>query len=509
MENLKLLIVDDTEESRAFIAMACAKIEGLEIDQAENGAIAVEKAQSRRYDLVLMDIMMPVMDGYEATRRVKEISPDTIVIIITAVVNYAMEDSTRRYGASSYIQKPFESLKFVRAKIENFVNFIHLKHNALGDDFLSKKHVLNPFSNNVRAIRSTTHIVSEDDFMDFSLWLTQRYMYYQKSQSIAFREANVLLYNEVGKAIKRHIPTMVFVEESFDALFLMIQINGLIAENDLTEPQREILGKYIQFDEEFLYIKIDLNAENDKSDAPPKDLPIIEDPNKKVSGAIKESEEIAESFVAPPKQESAPEPVIETPSDQTGLSKTDVDRISITDAVHSQTRVADDDEQRLLRQSYADKISAEQYCSTLTSVDFEVVQDMSDLDAELLDIMDTPILSPDETRQIGEIFQRYAGIISQLYEFAPLSYALSSLGALFSHADEEALGRLNPDLIAVLLRGIYEDINKWRLTIFSWRSTADIHYLDASLLSSCMQIESMLLNYDVVADDDSGELELF
>ncbi len=67
----RLLVVEDSESSRA---MVCGHLreENFDFEEAENGAIAVERARATRYDLILMDINMPMMDGYEAIRRIRQ-----------------------------------------------------------------------------------------------------------------------------------------------------------------------------------------------------------------------------------------------------------------------------------------------------------------------------------------------------------------------------------------------------------------------------------------------------
>jgi CheY-like chemotaxis protein len=67
----RLLIVEDSESSRAMICSHLRE-ENFDFDEADNGAIAVEKVKLNRYNLILMDIKMPMMDGYEAMRRIRQ-----------------------------------------------------------------------------------------------------------------------------------------------------------------------------------------------------------------------------------------------------------------------------------------------------------------------------------------------------------------------------------------------------------------------------------------------------
>ena len=93
-----VLLVEDNELNRE-IATAILREYGFEVDTAENGAIAVEKVQSAApdtYDIVLMDVLMPVMDGYEATRRIRALeNPARAKIRILAMTANAFEEDRK------------------------------------------------------------------------------------------------------------------------------------------------------------------------------------------------------------------------------------------------------------------------------------------------------------------------------------------------------------------------------------------------------------------------------
>lgn len=93
-----VLLVEDNELNRE-IATAILRGYGFEVDTAENGAIAVEKVQSAApdtYDIVLMDVLMPVMDGYEATRRIRALEdPTRAKIRILAMTANAFEEDRK------------------------------------------------------------------------------------------------------------------------------------------------------------------------------------------------------------------------------------------------------------------------------------------------------------------------------------------------------------------------------------------------------------------------------
>jgi two-component system cell cycle response regulator DivK len=104
----KILVIEDTEDNRQILRDLLG-MAGYEMVEAHDGAEGVAKAAEHRPDLILMDIQMPVMDGYEATRRIKAI-PELKSIPIVAVTSYALsgdEQKTRAAGCDAYIAKPY------------------------------------------------------------------------------------------------------------------------------------------------------------------------------------------------------------------------------------------------------------------------------------------------------------------------------------------------------------------------------------------------------------------
>jgi two-component system cell cycle response regulator DivK len=117
----RILLVEDTEDNRQIIR-DLFEAAGYALIEAQDGAAGVEAALRERPDLILMDIQLPVMDGYEATRRIKA-DPGTRSIPIIAVTSYALsgdEARTRAAGCDGYIAKPF-SPRVLLAKVREFL----------------------------------------------------------------------------------------------------------------------------------------------------------------------------------------------------------------------------------------------------------------------------------------------------------------------------------------------------------------------------------------------------
>jgi two-component system cell cycle response regulator DivK len=103
-----ILVVEDQEDNRQILRDLLGNA-GYELTEAENGEEAIAAVGRRRPDLILMDIQLPVMDGYEATRRIRT-NPDLRSVPIIAVTSYALagdEDKAFAAGCDGYVTKPY------------------------------------------------------------------------------------------------------------------------------------------------------------------------------------------------------------------------------------------------------------------------------------------------------------------------------------------------------------------------------------------------------------------
>ena len=106
---IRALVVDDVEDNRTLLA-ALLKPTGFEVEEAVNGRKALEVSKRWSPDVIFMDIRMPVMDGYEATRRLKngEGGKPVPVIAVTASILGEAEKKVKQAGADTYISKPYQ-----------------------------------------------------------------------------------------------------------------------------------------------------------------------------------------------------------------------------------------------------------------------------------------------------------------------------------------------------------------------------------------------------------------
>ena len=134
---MKLLIVDDEELIRNVIK-EYAKLENYEVDEAEDGDAAIEKALSKDYDVIVMDIMMPKRDGFSAIREIKKIKDIPVIVLSARTME---EDKLNGFdlGIDDYVIKPFSPKELIarikavtkRQKGEDIISVGTIKLNNL------------------------------------------------------------------------------------------------------------------------------------------------------------------------------------------------------------------------------------------------------------------------------------------------------------------------------------------------------------------------------------------
>ncbi len=117
----RILVIEDQEDNR-IILRDLLNSAGFEVIEAVDGQAGVDLAEAEIPDLILMDIQLPVLDGYEATRKIKKI-PSLESIPVIAVTSYALggdEAKARAAGCDGYIANPF-SPRLLLAKVREFL----------------------------------------------------------------------------------------------------------------------------------------------------------------------------------------------------------------------------------------------------------------------------------------------------------------------------------------------------------------------------------------------------
>ena len=138
-----VLLIDDEQRILNFVRRGL-EAEGLDVDEARSGQEGLGLAAARRYDLVILDLVMPGLDGHEVLRRLLERRPEQQVLVLSALNDTASKVQCLERGAEDYISKPFsldELLARVRARLRTAQrsNETHLVARGLALDVIHRR----------------------------------------------------------------------------------------------------------------------------------------------------------------------------------------------------------------------------------------------------------------------------------------------------------------------------------------------------------------------------------
>ena len=113
-----VLLVDDEAHIRKFVGLILKQLGSPRLLEAPNGQEAVATYQRENPDLVLLDINMPVMDGIETLKKLREVDPECIVIMLTSLASRSNIENAIALGATNYIRKDTPKEEISRALSE-------------------------------------------------------------------------------------------------------------------------------------------------------------------------------------------------------------------------------------------------------------------------------------------------------------------------------------------------------------------------------------------------------
>ncbi len=111
----RILVVDDEEDIRLVLSQIL-ETQGFEVETAENGQVAYDKVKAAHFDLMVLDVMMPVMDGFQLLEKLDPETKEKLPIVVLTAKASDM-DVMKGYsiGASYYITKPFDNVSLLNA----------------------------------------------------------------------------------------------------------------------------------------------------------------------------------------------------------------------------------------------------------------------------------------------------------------------------------------------------------------------------------------------------------
>lgn len=483
MEHLKLLIVDDVEDNRLVLRAICRKVEGFEIQEACDGIEAVERVEQWHPHIILMDIMMPRMDGFEASKIIKERYPATIILAVTAVIDPQMEEHMASIGVAAYIRKPIDK-ELIRFKLKSFGEIFRSKAGEYKK--LSKKEALNPFCSDIRHFRTLFDITDEEAMMDFGVWLLSKFEPRSLQTSAKVDIAIELFYALMHQGARDAHSMNIVIEENFEEFFITLKL----------EKDIELVPKLVTLLRDFgpecvvegkrAHLRLAMLNEGK--------IPLSQAPSVPKTLTAPPAVAPSEPAVTPP--EVVVTPVVVMPSEP----------------LKKEVRTLDSEEEEILRQSFVNKTSSREYVQDIGGDVLDEISELASLDEEWM--LRLAVLEAEPTVQSIQNFADgvlgvYVHAINNLFEFTALAYALSALGTFLKAnaeviiTDAEKLRKL-----VLLMEHLGKDLTSWREHIFILQDSGDIHYMDSSFFSSCMQIEGIMSNKEIASEDDN-DMEFF
>ncbi len=382
----------------------------------------------QNFDLIFMDIMMPYVDGFEATRCIKQMQKNCMVIALSALDDQSSKNKMLSLGAEDYLTKPIDANLF-NIRIKQYIRIIGLR----SQETTVATRVLNPFDPKVYSRNITFRIDKEEALVEFwDYWLMG------EKNIIDLSDCVRLIYGFGLWLLKNEQSFSIVIEESKEKIYMMLLHQGAIRSHII----RNLLlkhfaqAKYI-LTKEMLSFQLDYEAQKSNLE--------VSDEAKKI------------------------------------LSKTHYNTVSAAEYLAS-TPI-----------SFMNKIDG-----------LEIINDKTD--QAILDFEHAP--SQQTAMNICDNFQEYANILAELMEFSHLGFALQTLIKFLSALDEEQLVEMKVKKLSSMLLNLLRDLASWRENVFITQVARDIHYLDASLLSSCIQIEAIFEEKSVEMDEDN-EIEFF
>jgi len=426
----KILIVDDNDNNRLTLNLLLEEVEEIEIQEAEDGQVAVEMCVKNHFDLIFMDIMMPNLDGFEATRYIKQVDKKTMIIALSALDDETSKHKMLALGVEDYLTKPLYSEHFLQ-RVKQYLRIIEFRKQELRKN----QRAINPFNSRVFHRTITFRIDSEEALSEFwDYWLNA------PKNIIDLSDCVRLFFGFCLWLTHRDFESTIIVEENEDKLFMMLlhvrPLKSAVIKNIFLKHFSN--AKYI-LSQDMLSIQLDKGRIEEKLS---------------VSSLSEEAQKI--------------------------LSKTHDDVLSAQDYVQS-TAI-----------SLMPKIDA------LEALNEET-------DSAILAFEKEP--SKQRLAIIYENLQEYADVLAELMAFEHLGFAVQTLINFLSTLTEDQFESEKIKRLSTMLFSLLSDLASWRENVFITQVARDIHYLDSSLLSSCLQIEAIFEEKGSVTDDD--EIEFF
>jgi len=461
---MNILIVDDNANNRMILRLLLEDFEedspiaAFYIEEASDGVEAVNKCSSKSFDLIFMDIMMPNMDGIEATKVIRETNSKVMIIGLSAVNDVDRQKKILNSGAEDYISKPVNSDIFI-SRISNYITILAARNDKVSYSFMSRA---NLFSSKIYSRKTVFSLNTEDalsEFWEFFLLnATLKYDYLNDVVRTIFSIAESLLRLSTN--------CEVYVEESDEVQYFTItkvdklpqeQVNNILNKNPLKCEYKTQEGK-ISFKLQKIYSYCDvedMGLEN-----------------------IESQEEIIASDIESTLQDSS-----------MGSENIESQEEIIASDIESKLQDSSYESKELRVFDYLDEddlIDLEEYSSKLSS---------------LMLVVGSEDVSLEEVNEIYSYLERLGSVLSSYSDLYDISKALSLLSADMANHIEEFMK--NSAVLGPMCKAFSRDFSTWIEKSFH-TGAPSIDFMNDTIVVNCQTISSML-KMDEQVDESAVE----
>lgn len=482
-KDFSVLYVEDDVEIQKETAETLRKLFKTVYTES-NGVAGIDSFKENRPDIVITDIQMPLLDGIDMIRSIKSEAPSQRFIITTAFNEASYYAQAIKLGVEGFIIKPINSAQIYETLYKAAKNLYF--ENAAKDynEYLEKRVTEEVEKNTAKTLESNRSLSNL-----IEAFPNPAIVFSKEGEKIFSNGAFGRLFPNIVIDNPQDIDRYIIAKEG-----LLSSLNNLSKENNKASVKTE-KGRKI-----FNIIVTDFEFKNKE----PSRLYTFDDTTLEEYGKLKikhYNETLKDLYIA--KQKARLTGLVHNQvTGQTNQSQ------PAKEAPAADSRKIDSEEHRLLRKSYTEKTTALEYKENIDEYVLEQIAELEDLEKEFEYYLYTIEDGFFENSAVGAFFKKYSSTMSLLFDFEILSQSLNNISNLFYEVDFTSLEETTYKKLKVLILGLFDDIKSWRNSIFVDKMTKDIHYLDSSLFSSCLQLE-VLLHQKEVIDDQENDLDLF
>jgi len=400
---MNLLIVDDNKNNRMILSLLLEDYmdenDNVEftIDEAVDGLEAVRMCDEQEYDIVFMDIMMPNLDGIEATKLIRQKHKKMMVIAVSAVDDFDRQKEILNSGAEDYVSKPVNADIF-NTRVENYVSLVNARKNQ-NNTAKTNENGINIFTKDIFS-RYTNFILANEDALS-ELW--EYYLLNPEEKCDNLSDVIRALFSIAEVQFKLKVKSNIYEEESEEHKYFTI--------TNIDKVPEKIVMLLLKKNE----VKCEYKLEGDKLSF--KLLKAVED--------IVLFDEIPKHVVPPIQEEVLP----------------------LTAEANSPVEDTTYESQSLQVFDYID------------SYDMDDLEEYANRLNSLMLIVGSADVEADEVVEIYTYIEKLGAILSSYSEVYPISQALSALASdMATHTDEFIK---NSEALGPMCTAFSKDLSNW------------------------------------------------